>query len=140
MRKGWLYTREELMWFVKDNKNFIWNKEEQYGNEKRVYTPNPEACKSDFKRLTNVWTDINESTLKGGMGQVEIKGHFTPKPIEAIKRIIQCHTTEENIVLDCFMGSGTTALACRELNRKFIGIELEQQYVDIANKRLKSEN
>ena len=38
MRRGWLYTREEIMWFVKDNKQFVWNKEFQYSNEKRAFT------------------------------------------------------------------------------------------------------
>ena len=136
VRKGWLYTREELLWFVKNNKQFYWNKNEQYGEEKRVYTPNPKACKSDFKRLTNVWTDINESTLQGKTGQVEIRGHFTPKPIKAIERIIKVSTKPNDIVLDCFMGSGATALAAKKLNRNFIGMEIYQEYIDTANKRL----
>src|SRR3990167_8975584 len=38
MRKGWLYTREEIMWFVKDNKKFIWNTDNQYSKEKRPWT------------------------------------------------------------------------------------------------------
>ena len=136
MRKGWLYTREEIMWFVKNNKEFIWNKKEQYTTEKRVFTPNPEACKSEFKRISNVWIDIKESTLQGTMGKVEIKGHFTPKPIKALERIIKCHTKENDMVLDCFMGAGSTAVACKRLNRNFIGMEIYQNYIDISYKRL----
>jgi len=134
MRKGWLYTREEIMWFVKDNKKFVWNQEKQYSNEKRVYTPNPENCKSEFKRLTNVWTDINESSLQGAMGQVQIKGHFTPKPIEVIERIIQCHTKENDIILDCFIGSGTTARAAQKLNRRWLGCDISEEYCKLARK------
>lgn len=136
MRKGWLYTREEIMWFVKDNKFFVWNKKEQYTNEKRVYTPNPEACGSEFKRISNVWIDIKESTLQGRMGQVEVRGHFTPKPIKALERIIKCHTKENDLVLDCFFGSGSTGLVCKNLNRQFIGFEKDPNYFDIAKKRL----
>ena len=63
-------------------------------------------------------------------------GHITPKPVELIKNII-LHTTDENdIVLDCFGGSGTLAVACQETNRKFILIEKEKDYCDIARKRL----
>ncbi len=63
-------------------------------------------------------------------------GHVTPKPLDLIKSIIKHSSNKESVVLDCFMGSGTTAVACKELGRNFIGIEKEQKYVDIANKRL----
>jgi len=135
MRKGWLYTREECMWFVKNNKQFIWNKEEQYDlSDKRLFSlPNN---KSEYKRWSNVWIDIKEEA--GGMKSSPF--HPTQKPIETSQRIIRVHTKKDGIVLDCFMGSGTTALACKQLGRNFIGIELEQQYVDVANERLKNEN
>jgi len=48
-------------------------------------------------------------------------------------------TNEGDTVLDPFMGSGTTAVACKQLRRNFIGFELSQKYVDIANKRLSQE-
>jgi site-specific DNA-methyltransferase (adenine-specific) len=64
------------------------------------------------------------------------QGHVTPKPLELIKNIILHSSKKNQIVLDCFMGSGTTALACQETNRNYIGIEKESKYIDIANKRL----
>ena len=65
-------------------------------------------------------------------------GHITPKPIELLKNII-LHTTDENdLCLDCFGGSGSFALACKELNRNFILIEKEKEYCDIAKKRLQN--
>lgn len=137
--KGWLYTREEIMWFVKDNKQFIWNKENQYLTEKRVFTPSNVVCKSEFKRISNVWTDIKELTLQGSCGKRKIKGHYTPKPIKALERIINAHTKENDIVLDCFMGVGSTALACKNTKRNFIGMEIYQKYIDISYKRLKGE-
>ena len=45
-------------------------------------------------------------------------------------------TKENNIVLDCFCGSGTTCVACKELNRRFIGIEIDEEYHRIATNRL----
>jgi len=137
MRKGWLYTREEIMWFVKDNKNFIWNEENQYSDMElrkieQLFTG--KVAKSKFKRLTNVWTDISEQNIIGQKNP--IKTHFTPKPIKALERIIKCHTKENDIVLDCFMGSGSVALACKNLNRNFIGMEIYQNYIDISYKRL----
>jgi len=64
------------------------------------------------------------------------KLHPTEKPIDLMEFYIRNSTNENDIVLDPFMGSGTTMLACKNLNRKGIGIEKEQMYFDIATKRL----
>ena len=62
--------------------------------------------------------------------------HPTIKPLELVKRHL-LHTTQSNeIVLDCFMGSGTTAVACKDLGRHFIGFEVNKKWFDIANDRL----
>jgi DNA modification methylase len=63
-------------------------------------------------------------------------GHPTIKPLEFVKDHIINSTKEGDVVLDCFMGSGTTAVACKELNRHFIGFELNKEYWEIANKRI----
>lgn len=62
--------------------------------------------------------------------------HATIKPLPFVKNHIYNSTNEHDIVLDCFMGSGTTALACQELNRHFIGFEIEPKWCKIANDRL----
>lgn len=62
--------------------------------------------------------------------------HPTAKPIRLMEIQINASTNENNIVLDPFMGSGTTGIACMNLKRKFIGIEREQKYFDIACKRI----
>ena len=62
--------------------------------------------------------------------------HKTVKPLSLFKYLISLTTKKDSIVLDPFVGSGTTAIACKELSRKFIGIEINKQYIDIANKRL----
>jgi site-specific DNA-methyltransferase (adenine-specific) len=64
------------------------------------------------------------------------KLHPTEKPIDLMEFYIRNSTNENDIVLDPFMGSGTTILACKNLNRKGIGIEKEQMYFDIATQRL----
>lgn len=65
-------------------------------------------------------------------------GHPTPKPIKVIKHIIECLSNEDDVILDPFLGSGTTAVAAKELGRKCIGIEISKEYCDIAIKRLKN--
>lgn len=66
-------------------------------------------------------------------------GHPTQKPEKLFRRIIKVSSNEGDLVLDCFMGSGTTAFACKSLKRKFIGFEIDKKYCDIINKRLAQE-
>ncbi|WMU07995.1 putative type III restriction-modification system protein [Clostridium phage vB_CtyS-FA88] len=62
--------------------------------------------------------------------------HPTQKPVKLMQYLIKTYTKENDLVLDFTMGSGTTGVACKMLNRNFIGIEKEQKYYDIAVKRI----
>lgn len=62
--------------------------------------------------------------------------HTTIKPINIISTLIKNSSKENDIVLDCFMGSGTTAVACLETDRKFIGFEIDEKWCKIANDRI----
>ena len=62
--------------------------------------------------------------------------HPSCKPIPLLKRHIINSSNENDIVLDCFMGSGSTGVACANTNRKFIGIELDKGYFEIAKNRI----
>ncbi len=64
--------------------------------------------------------------------------HPTQKPVELMKYLIKTYTNEGDLVLDNCMGSGTTGVACKELNRRFIGIELDENYMKIATERIKN--
>ena len=65
-----------------------------------------------------------------------IKVHPAQKPIGLLKRYIELHTNENDIVLDPFMGSGSTIIACEKTNRHYIGFELDEKYFEIAKKRI----
>ena len=65
--------------------------------------------------------------------------HTTIKPISIISTLIKNSSKENDIVLDCFIGSGTTAVACKELNRQYIGMEISPKWHEIAVNRLKGE-
>ena len=67
----------------------------------------------------------------------KIEHHETQKAIEVVKLPLKHASKPGDIILDPFMGSGTTAVACLMLNRHFIGFELEKKYCDIANMRIK---
>lgn len=62
--------------------------------------------------------------------------HPTIKPVDFIRRMIRNSSNENDIVLDCFMGSGTTAVASIMENRKYIGFEINKRYYDISNARI----
>lgn len=140
MRKGWLYTREECLWYVKDKNKFTWNVENQYNENEIRKTSNKNTCipKSKYKRLTNVWDDISEETC--GNTKNKEKLHPAIKPVKLMERIILASTFSGNTVLDCFMGSGSTGIACLNTNRNFIGIELDEGYFKIAKERIEGVN
>jgi len=62
--------------------------------------------------------------------------HPTQKPVALMEYLIKTYTNENELVLDFTMGSGTTGVACKNLNRRFIGIELDKDYFDIAKNRI----
>lgn len=78
--------------------------------------------------ITDVWTDIDFYEEK--------RYHTTQKPVKLLERLINASSNEGMLVLDPFMGSGATAIAATNMNRKFLGIELEEKYVEIARERL----
>lgn len=63
--------------------------------------------------------------------------HPTQKPVELLEDLIKTYTNEGDLVLDFTMGSGSTGVACKNLNRRFIGIEIDEKYFDIAVERIK---
>ena len=89
-----------------------------------------------FNRLSDTY-EIPE--IVGGLTPKSEKiegGHPTQKPIYVMKWLIERLTNEGDVVLDPFMGSGTTGVACKNLNRKFIGVELDENYYNIAYNRI----
>lgn len=81
-----------------------------------------------FEIVRNIWRIQPESAKR--------VNHPAPFPLEIPKRFIEIMTTKSSIVLDPFMGSGTTAIAAKILGRNYIGFDYTQEYIDIAMKRL----
>lgn len=89
-------------------------------------------CKLDKER----WYEIVRGYWEIPAAKASKIGHSAPFPEEIPKRFIEITTTYSSIVLDPFMGSGTTAIACEKLNRNFIGFEKSQEYYYLSLKRL----
>lgn len=121
---------EPIAWFIKPYKigGTIADNVLEHG----VGAMNLEACQIQGTNPTNV--------LEFGFNQNEQRFHEAQKPIKLIEFLIKLTTTEKQIVLDPFMGSGTTAVAAQNLNRQFIGFERNPQYHEAALHRLQSES
>ena len=141
---GW-YLRQDIIWAknscmpesVKDRCTksheyiFLMSKSQKYYFD---YESIQEEGISDsdypVRNKRDVWT-INPKSNK--------EAHFATYPQELIAPCILAGCPEGGVVLDPFMGSGTTGLAALKLGRRYIGIELNENYIDIANKRLATE-
>lgn len=103
----------------------------RYGNSEGLSA----RCTNDGKERT--YTEYYPKTiLKYSNATQKGKLHPTQKPVELIEYLIKTYTLESETVLDFTMGSGTTGVACKNLNRNFIGIELDSNYFEIAKKRI----
>ena len=63
--------------------------------------------------------------------------HPTAKPVALMEELLKIHSNENDWVLDCFMGVGSTGVACQNLKRNFVGVELDKVYYETALQRLK---
>lgn len=84
----------------------------------------------DYFSLSKVYESNTNRTDK------KLFNHPTIKPLELIKRLIENSSNEDDLICDFFLGSGTTAVASKELKRKYIGFELDKKYYKIAKDRL----
>ena len=121
-------NHETLIWAVK-NKNC------------KDYTFNYEFLKkmNDGKQMKD--TDWFFSICRGSERLREsngIKSHPTQKPLKLIQQVLLSASKKGDLVLDPFMGSGTTAVVAKALGREWVGIEKEQKYIDLANERIKN--
>lgn len=121
--------REDILWFSKSTK-YTFNK---------IYSNTPKktgglGLKNGQKNrsLTNVWYDISPIVP----WSTERVKHPTQKPLQLMERIITIFSNVDDLILDSFAGSGTTCVAAKNLNRRYIGMDLSEEYCKIARERL----
>lgn len=125
------------MWSIYTGKNVckqlpteeIWNKLQQILQFDIPYKKISQTYNAQLG-ITDVWDDINFYS--------EERYHPTQKPQKLIERLIIASSNEDDVVLDPFMGSGSTGVACRNLNRNFIGIEIDENYFNVAKERIEN--
>ena len=117
--KTFTHSTETILWAKKDLK-------------KSKYTFNYELMKklNDNKQMKDVWTTSLTKPSEKKQGK-----HPTQKPLELLDRIILASTNENDLILDPFCGSSTTGISAIKLNRKYIGIDNEKEYLDLSIRR-----
>ncbi|KAF3977999.1 MAG: site-specific DNA-methyltransferase [Methylococcales symbiont of Iophon sp. n. MRB-2018] len=100
-------------------------------NGKRWF-PNPNG-----RLCSEIWDFSSERHKNKVNGKVQKMQHLTPKPKDMIEKIIKASSNKNDLVLDCFMGSGTTAIVSKKMDRDFIGTELNKDYYDLCIEQLK---
>lgn len=117
-----------------------WNKTNPTPTTNNSWLPDIEYCLY-FREKGVIYNDGYELKSKWFESSANKKdkdkfNHPTIKPVELVKRHL-LHTTQPNdVVLDCFMGSGTTCVACKDIGRKYIGFEISEKWFKVAQDRL----
>jgi DNA modification methylase len=126
-----------IVWNYRNNNQPSNRKEYRYAYEPIFYLYGKDAGELNFTPDTYGETQFNVWTIATPQSNfTEGKYHPAQKPIELLERIIKTGSRENDLILDPFAGSGTTGVVCEKLNRNYILIEKEQEYVDIARGRL----
>ena len=119
--RAFTHSTETILWAKKDLKN-----------AKHKFNYETMKTMNGGKQMKDVWeTSLTKPSEK------KYGKHPTQKPIELLKRIIIASTDEGDLILDPFNGSGTTGIVANLLNRKYIGIEKEKDYLDLTIRRFK---
>jgi DNA modification methylase len=129
------YTKSDNYYYSPQKVKHLTTKEHQ---ERCRKVPSVQSGKfktpfSDGKNCGDVWNDIKPLTYKSK----ENTGYSTQKPEKLIERIVMSSSQEGDTVADFFLGSGTTAVVSKRLNRNFIGCDINIESVEITNRRLK---
>jgi len=127
-------TKDSIPYFDKDAVRTSYDDEtiKQYLKDKRY--KDLDARKIHLEKGKYATNILRVPSLKGS--SKEKVGHPSQKPLKLIEMLVLSATREGDLVLDPFLGSGTTAAVCQNLNRNFAGIEIEQKYIEITENRL----
>ena len=155
---SYIEARTELEKYFDFHRTIIWEKENVHGggdfllaHEYILYAKKGKPIFNNIgrKATSNALMQVDKDMAKDksvwkskGFNNTcnEYVGHPTQKPLQIIRKMILNSTNEGDIILDIFAGSGTTLVACKQLNRRWVGIEVNPDYVSLINKRLKQNN
>ena len=140
-KNNWKNCSEDI-WFATKSNDFIFNTE-AVKLKKRVLAPyknngeakdwaETEKGKFRFTYPSNLWTDLTVPFWS----MPENTNHPTQKPEKLLAKIILASSNENDVIFDPFVGSGTTSVVAKKLNRRYIGIDIDEEYCLLTEKRL----
>jgi len=132
-KRNFAKKHDNIYWYCKQNKKWIFNEKEM----REAYITKDKRWHNNEggKLLRDVWDDI---PIINTMANERI-GYPTQKPLALLERIIKASSNEGDVVMDPFMGGGTTIVMASRLGRQFIGIDQSIAAVDVTDKRLQSD-
>lgn len=118
-----------------------WHKQNSLPTYSNKYMSDTEYCLYFFKGKGHCRPNNYDDAKTYNIEKINVKDkekwqHPTIKPLSIISKLIRNSSQEGDLVLDPFMGSGTTGVAAKEYNRRFIGIEVNEKWYNVANKRI----
>lgn len=142
---GFLQAKKRIM-AIHENICIFYRKQPTYNPQMTVgkpYTSNGAKQSSNYNKSSFKKRSINNIGTRYPISIIQInrehsKLHPTQKPVALMEYLIKTYSNEGDVVLDCCMGSGTTGIAAKNLNRSFIGIELDSTYFASAQKRIEA--
>ncbi len=142
--KNGKYTYNPQKWLV-DKKEFLTQRktfnEVEVGNNiysKMIKTQKADDGTRNPISIVSCRVPFTPSKSKIYSSEIDLRYHPTQKPVKLCEYLIKTYTNEGETVLDSCMGSGTTAIACMNINRNFIGFELDKEYFEIAKERIEN--
>lgn len=147
-KKKYVNNQETILYFTKSKTKWTFNCDDirvPYISKDRINAAKKRGILKNGKRwfpnsngklCSDVWEFPSVRLTSKVEGRTKKQPHPTPKPEELIKRIIKASSKENDLVLDLFSGTGTTAFCARELHRNFIGCEKEAEYIALIEERL----
>ena len=157
------YSNSSTEWDIKGLSKNQWNEIQRVSKNQIVFGGNfynfpisrcwvvwdkrvSEKYSNDFADCELIWTSFDKPArmirflysgmIQQNMAKKEVRVHPTQKPVKVVEKLIEMFSNKGDTILDPFMGSGTTGVASLKLQRKFIGIEINPEYFEIAKKRI----
>ena len=147
-RRKYNNGQETILFFTKSN-NHVFNYDKirlPYESSERILHAKKKGILKNGKRwfpnpngklCSEVWHFSSERHKNKINGKTPKLPHITPKPLDMIERMVKASSNKGDVVLDCFIGIGTTAIASKKLGRNFVGCDNNKNYVKLAKNKLK---
>jgi DNA modification methylase len=135
--KSFVRNHDTIFSYIKNKNEYTFNKLLLLKNGK-IRNSNILVTDKEYP-IEDTWNCSEHDKLDSNMIKSfsKEKGYATQKPLELLERIIKSSSNEGDLVADFYLGSGTTAIVCKKLNRNFIGCDISKKAINIANRRLR---